>query len=370
MPIKVGKPDCNIAELTAGFGEELVGKAQRAWSILVSQISKHSLLELILEAGGPSEGWSIFKNHYAPQSAAEKARLTQAWYSLRMKDGESPNEYFARSSVIQSQLGSHGMAFSDVDANHHLARNLSHAFGIQQSILLANADSSRKVLEDVVLSAYGEMEMAREQEMRNGTGHALVAPDSGRGNGGGAGGGRERGRNNRRNEHRSGQHRQHAHQQPHLHQQQRQQPRQQQQQQQHQGGGRGAGGWRGVAQQWGAGRSGPSSWGSSGRYGGSRAQAAGGRGRGLPSYPPPGGYNYSRYPPNLPRPVSNQPRSMLPTLASDARTQRAGACAPVLCMADRPRPVKATRRSHICTSVGSTRRDQSTVAMETLLRSS
>ena len=106
-----------------------------------------------------------------------------------MKDGKSPNEYFARGSVIQSQLGSHKMAFSDVDANHHLARNLSHAFGIQKSILLDIADLSRKVLKNVVLSTYGDMKMARDQEIRDGTGHALIAPDSGRGNGGGAGGG-------------------------------------------------------------------------------------------------------------------------------------------------------------------------------------
>ena len=78
-----------------------------------------------------------------------------------MKDGESPNENFARGCVIQSQLGTHEMAFSDVDDNHHPARNLSRAFGIQKSILLTNAGLSRKVLENVVLSAYGEMEMAR-----------------------------------------------------------------------------------------------------------------------------------------------------------------------------------------------------------------
>lgn len=61
-----------------------------------------------------------------------------------------------------------------------------------------------KVLEDVVLNACGETEMAREQEKRTGTGHALVAPDwPGRGDGGGLNGGRgglggERG-NSRRN---------------------------------------------------------------------------------------------------------------------------------------------------------------------------
>ena len=30
VPIKIGKPDCNIAALTAESGEELVGKARRA----------------------------------------------------------------------------------------------------------------------------------------------------------------------------------------------------------------------------------------------------------------------------------------------------------------------------------------------------
>ena len=207
VPIKVGRSDANVAALTAEFGEGMVDKARRAWGILVSQITALPVLQEILEAGSPSEGWSIFKNHYAPQSAAERARLTQAWYNLQMKEGEPPNEYFARGSVIRSQLGSHGMVFSDVDANHHFVRNVSHVFGVQKSILLTNADLSRQVLEDVVLSAHGEMEMAREQERRNGTGHALVAPDSGRGNEGGGRGGRGR---NRRNENRGGQqHQQH-----------------------------------------------------------------------------------------------------------------------------------------------------------------
>ena len=47
VPIKVGKPEFNIAALTAEFTEELFGTARRTCSILVSQISTLSLLELI-----------------------------------------------------------------------------------------------------------------------------------------------------------------------------------------------------------------------------------------------------------------------------------------------------------------------------------
>lgn len=42
----------------------------------------------------PSEGREIFEFFYTPQSAAEEARLTQAWYSFRMKEGEPPNDWW------------------------------------------------------------------------------------------------------------------------------------------------------------------------------------------------------------------------------------------------------------------------------------
>ena len=108
------------------------------------------------------------------------------------------------------------------------------------NILLANAELTYQVFEDVVLNASGEMEMSREQELRNGTGHALVVADAGRGNGGAQYGGRGdrggRGRN-RRNDNRGGhQQQQQQQQQQHVYQQRRnyqQQSRREQQEQQH-----------------------------------------------------------------------------------------------------------------------------------------
>ena len=139
VPIKVASAGVSAEALKREFGEEAVARARVAWKILINQISYPTILKLIIAAGSPSEGWSIFKKFYAPQAAAEKARLTQSWYSLRMKQHEPPNEYFARGSALRSRLALHGVTFSDVDANQEFARNLSHVFGVQKSILLSNA---------------------------------------------------------------------------------------------------------------------------------------------------------------------------------------------------------------------------------------
>ena len=92
IPIKVGRPESSEAALNADFEEALVKKAATAWNVLVSQITHLPVLIQIFAAGSPDEGWSIFKKFYAPQSAAETARLTQSWYGLKMTDGEPPNE--------------------------------------------------------------------------------------------------------------------------------------------------------------------------------------------------------------------------------------------------------------------------------------
>ena len=227
--IRVGVKGADIQALKDEFGTVKVEKAERAWQYLLRLIQCSSILQSIVVAGSPSEGWSIFKKHYKPQADAEKSRLTQAWYNLQMKVGESPNEYFGRGSVIRGRLSSHGVTFSDHDANKHFARNLSPAFGVQKSILLANSDLSYQVLEDVVLSAHGEMEMAREQEARTGTGHALVVPGLGQGNGGIQQGGRGGARSGRARNRRGGhQQQQQQHPQQHQHQPQQQQHPQQQ----------------------------------------------------------------------------------------------------------------------------------------------
>ena len=139
VPIKVGLQESSQEALIAEFGEELVGKASRAWSILMNQISYQALADLISATGSPSKGWTAaFKRHYAPQAAAEKARLTQSWYSLRMKVGESPNEYFSQGCVLRSRLGTNGIFLPDIDANQHFVRHLSHVFGVQNNIWLAS----------------------------------------------------------------------------------------------------------------------------------------------------------------------------------------------------------------------------------------
>ena len=104
VPIKIGLKGANSEALKREFGVEAVARAPAAWRILINQITYLPLLNLILAAGSPSDGWKIFTIFYAPQSAAEKSKLTQAWYSLRMKENEPPNKSFARGSVLISRL--------------------------------------------------------------------------------------------------------------------------------------------------------------------------------------------------------------------------------------------------------------------------
>ena len=95
VSIKEGRLESSEAALNAEFGEALVKKASAAWNILGSQITDLPILNQIFAAGSPSEGCSIFGKLYAPQSAAEKARITQPWCGLNMKDKEPPNEYLS-----------------------------------------------------------------------------------------------------------------------------------------------------------------------------------------------------------------------------------------------------------------------------------
>ena len=72
-----------------------------------------------------------------------------------MRDGEALNGYFARGSALRNQLGTHGVIDTDNDVNQQFTRNMTADYSVQKRILLAKEEFTRKVLEDVVLNAYG-----------------------------------------------------------------------------------------------------------------------------------------------------------------------------------------------------------------------
>ena len=213
-PITAGQPNVDRVVLETEFGAELADRVYRAWRILINTIMYKPLLLQIQALESSSEGGNFFNKFHAPQSAAAKAKITQAWYSFGMKDGEAPNANFARGSVLRSQLGTDRFIHTENNVNQNFARNLISDYSVQKSILLAKEELSRKVLEDVVLNAYGEMEMAKEKGMRDGKGQALFLADlGGRGNGGGGIGGRGGRGRSKLNEGRGGQQQHHQQQQ-------------------------------------------------------------------------------------------------------------------------------------------------------------
>ena len=57
-----------------------------------------------------------------------------------MRDGEAPNEYFARGSPRRSKLGTYGVINTGNDVNQNFARNLTPDYSVQKIILLAKED--------------------------------------------------------------------------------------------------------------------------------------------------------------------------------------------------------------------------------------
>ena len=249
-----------------------------------------------------------------------------------MRDGEAPNECFVRGSVPRSKPGTHVVIHTDNDVNQHFARNVTPDYSVQKSVLLAKEELSRKVLDDVVLSAYSEMDMAKVRGREKGKLHALLVADSGgQGNEGGRRAGRDGRGRGKLGEGRGGQQyqqhqhpqQQHQHQQYQQQQQQHQHPRQQQQNHHHQGSSRGGGGWRGgwYSQQRGARSRGRSGRGGGGRYAGGRTQTVWGSEASLPSSPPPPlvGKTVTQTRPTFPVHLIISPRYMQLALASGAR---------------------------------------------------
>ena len=80
--INVALAGADLKASMSGFGKEKVDKVNRAWNHVSHLITYPPILSQIWAAGSPREGWKIFKKHSAPQTNAEKSRLTQAWYNL------------------------------------------------------------------------------------------------------------------------------------------------------------------------------------------------------------------------------------------------------------------------------------------------
>ena len=69
--------------------------------------------------------------------------------------------------MLRSRLAFHGTIISDTNAHRPLVRNLSPAFRMQKRIILTQSDLTMQVVKGTVTSAYGEMEIEREEDAKN-----------------------------------------------------------------------------------------------------------------------------------------------------------------------------------------------------------
>ena len=181
--IPVGRQGISMVDLKTEYGDQKVAKAVVAWNLLITSISYMPILSEIVSDGSPSGGWRIFLKYYEPQAKAEKKRLLKEYHSFAMHEGENPQEYFGRFSILRSRLASHGTVYPDNEANDHLVSALSSDYKLEKKLLDRTPDLTFEQIEDCVKEAHTDLVRAREEEQKSGVGHAFVASGAPRGDG-------------------------------------------------------------------------------------------------------------------------------------------------------------------------------------------
>lgn len=94
--IPVGLEGVDMENLRRMHSPETVEKAITAWNLIITTITYMPVLTQIIADGSPSGGWKLFLAYYEPQGRVEKTRLTSEYHAIKMRLGETPQEYFGQ----------------------------------------------------------------------------------------------------------------------------------------------------------------------------------------------------------------------------------------------------------------------------------
>ena len=111
------------------FDHREVDRAQRAWEIIMEKVNVPRMIEHFALLGSPSQAWAYLVEFYSVSPLADKTKLEQEWYGLKMNSDETPSEYLGRATLILGRRRQYGgVDISDSEANRHIARRLSSEY--------------------------------------------------------------------------------------------------------------------------------------------------------------------------------------------------------------------------------------------------
>ena len=124
-------------ELCERFDQREVDRAQRAWEIIMEKVNVPHMIEHFAILGSPSQAWAYLVEFYSVSPLADKTKLEQKWYGLKMNAGETPTEYLGRATLILGRRRQYGgIDISDSEAKRHIARRLSSEYSWYKCKLL------------------------------------------------------------------------------------------------------------------------------------------------------------------------------------------------------------------------------------------
>ena len=95
-------------ELCERFDHREVDRAQRAWEIIMEKVNVPRMIEHFALFGSPSQAWAYLVEFYSVSPLADKTKLEQEWYGLKMNSGETPSEYLGRATLILGRRRQYG----------------------------------------------------------------------------------------------------------------------------------------------------------------------------------------------------------------------------------------------------------------------
>ena len=127
----------------------------------MEKVAVPHMIEHFAILGSPSQAWEYPVQFYSLSPLADKTKLEQEWYGLKMNAGETPTEYLGRATLILGRRRQYGgIDISDSEANRHIARRLSSEYSWYKCKLLDMSTLDSSTLERTLKKAYDEIRLS------------------------------------------------------------------------------------------------------------------------------------------------------------------------------------------------------------------
>lgn len=158
----------------------------KAWKILITKIRYVTILNQILEEGSPSQGWSVFFRILQDEICISIGKDIPTIFFFEDGQWQETGKIHQPVFCIEKQVR---ILRHEISRPYcfpvHLVGSAPFDHAMIRALLPSRSDWTLSVVLEVMMDAFEEKEIEREEEQRNSMRHAFVANGNGRGGAGG-----------------------------------------------------------------------------------------------------------------------------------------------------------------------------------------